>query len=146
MLHEVEGERALDVAMTPERRAEGLAAAARVLRPEMEAMAEAVAAGRSVEVVRAPAAGSLMLQLASPVGDFNLTEVAVTTAEVRVDGTAGWACVLGWDEEGALAAALLDATPGRDVIALAEGALAIEAEQRDRLARAVATTRVGHGG
>jgi alpha-D-ribose 1-methylphosphonate 5-triphosphate synthase subunit PhnG len=132
--------------MTPEARAEGLAAAARVLREEMVAKAELIAAAGPVEVVVAPAAGSVTLQVASPVGAFNLTEVAVTTAEARVAGCAGWGCVLGWDEEGALAAALLDATPGADVIALARRALEIEAAERDRQARAVATTRVGHGG
>lgn len=124
---------------------EGLAAAARVLRSEMVAIAERIAGSGAVDVVAAPAAGSIMLQLTSPVGDFNLTEVAITTAEVRVAGSSGWGCVMGWDEEGALAAAMLDATPGTDVITLAERALAIEAEERDRQARSVAATRVGHG-
>lgn len=132
--------------MTPETRAEGLAAAARVLREELVAGAERVAGQGAVDVVKAPAAGSVMLQLASPAGDFNLTEVAVTTAEVRVAGSAGWGCVLGWDEEGALAAALLDAVPREDVVRLAGRALAMERAEREREARAVATTKVGHGG
>ena len=128
--------------MTPERRAEGLAAAARTLRTELVKRAEALAGAEAVEVTRSPAPGSVMLELASPVGDFCFTEVVVTTAEVRVDGRAGWSCVLGYDEEAALAAAILDASAGPDVEDLAGRALDAEARRASEEARAVASTRV----
>lgn len=129
--------------MTPERRSEGLAAAARVLRGELVEQAEGIAAGRSCQVVEPPAPGSVMVELESPVGSFCLTEVVVTTARVEVDGVAGWGCVLGFDEEGALAGALLDATPGGDVDQLARRALDREEREREAAARAVASTEVG---
>lgn len=129
--------------MTPERRSEGLAAAARVLRGELVERAEGIAAGQPCRVVEAPAPGSVMVELESPVGSFCFTEVVVTTARVEVDGTPGWACVLGFDEEGALAGALLDAMPGTDVERLAQRALDREEREREAAARAVATTEVG---
>lgn len=128
--------------MTPERRAEGLAAAARTFRSELVERAELVAGAEAVEVTRSPAPGSVMLELASPVGRFCFTEVVVTSAEVRVQGRAGWSCVLGYDDEAALAAAILDASPGPEVEALAGRALDVEARQASEEARAVASTRV----
>lgn len=128
--------------MTPEQRAEGLAAAARTLRPELVGRAEALARAEAVEVTRPPAPGSLMLELASPVGRFCFTEVVVTTSEVRVGGRAGWSCVLGYDEEAALAAAILDASAGAEVEGLARRALDAETQRASEEAVAVAGTRV----
>jgi phosphonate C-P lyase system protein PhnG len=131
--------------VTPERRSEGLAAAARALRPELLDAAELIVQGGQVEVTEPPKAGSVMVELASPVGDFCFTEVVVTTAGVRLAGRPGWACVLGYDEEAALAGAVLDAVQGQEVERLAERALAAEAQQSMEEARAVASTRVGDG-
>lgn len=131
--------------MTPQRRAEGLAAAARTLRGELVEAAEQVARTAAVDLVSVPAAASVMLELSSPVGDFCLTEVVVTTAEVRIAGRSGWGCVLGFDEEAALAGAILDATPAAGADRLAERALALEADHAAAEARAVATTRVETG-
>jgi alpha-D-ribose 1-methylphosphonate 5-triphosphate synthase subunit PhnG len=128
--------------VTPERRAEGLAAAARTLRAELLEHAETQARARAVDVLRSPAPGSVMLELDSPVGRFCFTEVVVTSAEVRVEDREGWGCVLGYDEEGALAAAILDASAGADVERLAGRALDAESRQADEEARAVGQTRV----
>ncbi|HEX4211698.1 MAG TPA: phosphonate C-P lyase system protein PhnG [Candidatus Dormibacteraeota bacterium] len=128
--------------MTPERRSEGLAAAVRVHRDEVLQEAVAVVRRSRVEVIRPPAAGSVMLELDSPVGSFCLTEVVVTSAEVRVDGGTGWACVLGFDEEAAVAAAILDGSAGPTAERLAEAALTEEAEQAEEEARMAAATRV----
>lgn len=129
--------------MTPERRSEGLAAAARSLRGELIEHAAGIAGGCRCRVVEPPTPGSVMVELESPVGSFCLTEVVVTTARVEVDGAGGWGCVLGFDEEGALAGALLDAAPGSDVQRLAQRALDREAREREAAACAVASTEVG---
>ncbi|HKF76682.1 MAG TPA: hypothetical protein VKF59_11115 [Candidatus Dormibacteraeota bacterium] len=121
---------------------EGLAAAARVRRERLLDLAEAVAAA-GAEVVEPPRAGTVMVRLESRVGTFCLTEVVVTTATAVVSGRRAWACVMGWDEEGALACALLAAAGSREAMELAGAALADEsAERRERLL-AVAATRVG---
>jgi alpha-D-ribose 1-methylphosphonate 5-triphosphate synthase subunit PhnG len=122
---------------------EGLAAAARVRRQELLDLAERVATTRRVVVTSAPAAGSVLVDLDSPVGAFCFTEVVVTTGRVEVEDCAGWGCALGWDPEGALAGALLDADPSAAAFSLARRALADEESERLRRRRAVATTRVG---
>jgi alpha-D-ribose 1-methylphosphonate 5-triphosphate synthase subunit PhnG len=129
-------------ALSPEGRSAGLAAAARGQRAELVALAEVVASRSRVEVVEAPAAGSVMVELDTPAGSFCLTEVVVTTCAVRVDGRAGWAAVQGWDDEASLAAAILDAEPAL-ADALAQSALAGVASRHEEEARAVAATRVG---
>lgn len=65
----------------------------------------------TVRVISAPRTGSVQLQLREPVCDerFIIGDVVVTTAEVSVDGTAGWSMVMGEDPRGALAGALADA-------------------------------------
>jgi alpha-D-ribose 1-methylphosphonate 5-triphosphate synthase subunit PhnG len=131
--------------MTPERRAEGLAAAARVRRGELLAAAERVAAVGGVTVVERPAPGTVMLELATAVGETCLSEVVVTTAAVTVADRPGWGCVLGWDDEGALAAALCDSGDPEAAAALAELALADEATARAATSAAVAATRVAFG-
>lgn len=129
------------MALSPEDRSAGLAAAARVNRLELIAAAELVAARSAVRVVSAPAAGSVMVQLETPVGTFCLTEAIVTSCEVEVAEAVGWSAVLGWDDEASLAAAILDATP-RDGDAIASAALAAEAAIRSIESAAVAATRV----
>lgn len=90
-------------------RAGWLAAAARTARPELLALAEAVAADAHVDI-RSPATpGSVMVELDVAVGTFCLADVVVTEALVAVDGEVGWASVMGFDEHAAVAAAILDA-------------------------------------
>ena len=123
---------------------EGLSAAARVRREGLLDLAEAVAAGGAeVAVAEPPRAGTVMVRLRGPVGEFCLTEVVVTTATAVVAGRRGWACVMGWDEEGALACALLAAAGSAEAAALAGEALAAEAADHESRLRAVAATRVG---
>jgi alpha-D-ribose 1-methylphosphonate 5-triphosphate synthase subunit PhnG len=129
------------MAVTPEERAGGLAAAARVLRADLISAAETVAARNRVEIVEAPAPGSVMVELETPVGSFCLTEVVVTRCAVRVAGRQGWAAVLGWDDEASLAAAILDAEPAV-AEPLATAALATEAGARAAEAAAIAATKV----
>jgi len=127
--------------LTPERRAEGLAAAARVARSELIAAAEGLVSRGHVEVVEAPAAGSLMVELETPAGSFCLTEVVVTTCTIRLDGRPGWAAVMGWDDEASLAAAIIDADPAL-ADGVAEAAVAAEARAREDESAAIAATRV----
>lgn len=124
------------------RLSEGLAAAARVRRAELIALADDVAEHAPVEVLDAPAAGSIMLELESSVGSFCFAEVVVTTARVRVDDRNGWGCVLGWDAEGALASALCDAVADERAARVARSALEDEARAREARLRAVAGTKV----
>ncbi len=105
-------------------------------------LAELVAA-RGAQVVEPPRAATVMIRLRGPVGTFCLTEAVVTTAEALVDGHLGWGCVLGWDEEGALACALLAAGRPDGAPELAQAALADEEAERRRRLEAVAATRVG---
>jgi hypothetical protein len=121
---------------------EGLTAAARVRRERLLDLAEEVAAA-GAEVVEPPRAGTVMIRLEGPVGTFCLTEAVVTTATAAVSGHSAWACVMGWDEEGALACALLAAAGVEEAMQLAEEALAAEAAERQERLLAVAATRVG---
>lgn len=132
--------------MTPGRLTEGLAAAARVRRDDLLDLAEQLASSQAVAVVEPPRGGTVMVELESPVGPFCFTEAVVTTALVTVDEREGWGCVLGWDEEGALAAALLDAAGAEAAAQLAEAALEDERGARELTQRAVAATRVGQDG
>jgi len=120
----------------------GLAAAARVKRSELLDVAERIARGEQVSIVEAPAARSVMLELGTAVGSFCFTEVVVTTASVRVGRSFGWAAVMGFDQEAALAAALADAVDSAEVHSLASTALASEETERRRTASVMALTRV----
>jgi hypothetical protein len=122
--------------------AEGLAAAARVRREALLDLAETVAAA-GAEVAEPPRAATVLQRVSGPVGTFCLTEVVVTTATALAGGRRGWACVLGWDEEGALAAALVAAGRPPGARELADEALAAEATHRRERLHAVAATRVG---
>jgi alpha-D-ribose 1-methylphosphonate 5-triphosphate synthase subunit PhnG len=129
------------MAVFPEERSRGLAAAARVLRADLISAAETIAARNHVEVVEAPAPGSVMVELETPVGSFCLTEVVVTRCAVRVADNHGWAAVLGWDDEASLAAAIVDTQP-EVADPLTTAALAAEAGARAAEAAAVAATKV----
>jgi alpha-D-ribose 1-methylphosphonate 5-triphosphate synthase subunit PhnG len=127
---------------TPGRLAEGLAAAARVRREGLLDLAEAVAV-RGAQVLEPPRAGTVLVRVRGAAGAFCLTEAVVTTATALAGGRRGWGCVLGWDEEGALACALLAAARTDEAVRLAEAALADEDAARRRRLAAVAATRVG---
>ncbi len=128
--------------MTRGQLSEGLAAAARLRRDELVALADDVAQRHDVDVLEGPAAASVMLEIESSIGAFCLTEVVVTTVRVNVERSTGWGAVLGWDAEGALASALCDAAGGDAAQTLARNALADESEVRVERMRAVAATRV----
>ncbi len=131
--------------MSPERRAEGLAAAARCRRAALLELGESIAARGCVELVERPAAQTVMLELSSAVGTFCLGEAVVSSARVTVAGDAGFACVLGFDAEASLAAALADAAGGPASDELAERALADERQERLRGDDDVAATRLTLG-
>ncbi|HEY4027527.1 MAG TPA: hypothetical protein VGO86_13950 [Candidatus Dormibacteraeota bacterium] len=122
--------------------AEGLAAAARVRREALLDLAETVAVA-GAEVAEPPRAATVLLRLGGPAGEFSLTEVVVTTATALAGGRRGWACVLGWDEEGALAAALVAAARPAGARELARDAREAEGQERRERLAAVAATRVG---
>ncbi len=128
--------------MSPELRSEGLAAAARVERDALLSLADEFARGAAVEVLDAPAAGSIIVRLSTAVGSFYFSEVVVTTARVRAGGGDGWGCVLGWDAEAALAAALCDARACERTLELAQRSLSIEEESRTARSRRIARTKV----
>lgn len=125
-----------------ERLSAGLAAAARVKRLELLDIAERIAGSAQVAVLQAPSASSVLVELGTPIGAFCFTEVVVTTASVRVDQASGWAAVMGFDQEAALAAAVADAVDSAEVRELARSALALEDEERARTATLMAVTRV----
>jgi alpha-D-ribose 1-methylphosphonate 5-triphosphate synthase subunit PhnG len=128
--------------MSPEELVTGLAAAARVRRERLLSLAGAVTAENDVRVDQSPRPSSVMLELDSPVGDFSLGEVVVTTAGVTLGTAQGWACVMGYDDEGALAAALCAAAGGDRARLLARDARAEEAAAARREEEAAATTRI----
>lgn len=84
-----------------------------------------------------------MTVIHTPIGEHCLTEVIVTSAEVTVGAAPGWACVMGWDPDAALAAALLDAGAPHAADELAERAIAAETEMRLDRRRDVEATWVG---
>lgn len=137
--------------MTQPPRAEGLAAAARHRRDVLLTQAERVVAAHEVTVTEPPCAASVMVELEMAVGGFCLAEVVVTEATVDVDGTPGWASIMGYDERAALAAAVLDGAAshggeaGEVVGRLCEDALAQEEAQAAAQQRAVAATEVTPG-
>jgi alpha-D-ribose 1-methylphosphonate 5-triphosphate synthase subunit PhnG len=128
--------------VTAQERSAGLAAAARVQRDELLALAGSLLAGAEVELLAPAEPGTIMLELESPAGTFCFTEVAITTARVRLDGAEGWGCVMGFDREAAVASAVLDAQPSAAVVRLAQAALEAERTARDTQTRGVARTRI----
>jgi alpha-D-ribose 1-methylphosphonate 5-triphosphate synthase subunit PhnG len=129
--------------VTDEERSAGLSAAARVRREALIALADEIGAGNAaVEVIDAPAPGTIVVEAATRAGTFCFTEVVVTTATVALGERLGWGCVMGYDREGALAGALLDAVRDARVEALAGASLADERAARASFERALAQTRV----
>lgn len=129
--------------MTVEVRAEGLAAAARTHRSELLALAQPIADRSDTSIQQPGKAATVMAAIRTPIGEHCLAEVIVTSAEVTVGHEPGWACVMGWDPEAALAAALLDAGAPTVADDLARQALRAErAMQRERR-RDVEATWVG---
>jgi alpha-D-ribose 1-methylphosphonate 5-triphosphate synthase subunit PhnG len=131
--------------VTAAERASGLAAAARTRREALLSLAGGLAARAGARVVEPPAAGVVPVRLATVAGEIALVDAVVTTATVELGGRRGWACVLGWDDRAALAAALCDAHADEVVTALAAAALADERAREEAGAEAVAATRVVPG-
>ena len=131
--------------MTVAERASGLAAAARTRREGLLALAGTLGAEAPVRVLEAPAAALVAVRLRIGAGELPLVDAVVTTAAVQVGADGGWACVLGWDERAALAAAICDARPADAVTALAAGALADERERAAAAEAEVAATKVVPG-
>lgn len=75
------------------------------------ALADELLQGMDVGVSRGPAVGLLMIRAEEPSERlaFNFAEITVSEAEVSVDGTRGYAMVLGLHPEMALAGAIVDA-------------------------------------
>jgi alpha-D-ribose 1-methylphosphonate 5-triphosphate synthase subunit PhnG len=128
--------------MTPEELATGLAAAARVSRAELLELATWVRRQGAVVVDEEPRPATVMVVVHSPVGEFCLGEVVVTVATVRRGDRQGWGCVIGYDEDAALASALCSTAGAEGAEALARTALMREADGRRQTAVAVAATRV----
>ncbi len=74
-------------------------------------IAERILADTAVEVIKKPVGGMIMMRFRDTAEKcvFNLGEVLVTEAEVRIDEELGYAIVMGRDPEAALAGAILDA-------------------------------------
>jgi alpha-D-ribose 1-methylphosphonate 5-triphosphate synthase subunit PhnG len=73
--------------------------------------ANALLAAHPVEVLRPPVGGSVMIRAIETAegSPFNLGEVSVTEAEVELAGQRGYAMVMGFAPEHALAGAIIDA-------------------------------------
>ncbi|KAF5414757.1 MAG: hypothetical protein C5S48_07730 [Candidatus Methanogaster sp.] len=74
-------------------------------------IAERILADTEVEVIKKPVGGMIMMRFRDTAEKciFNLGEVLVTEAEVRIGEELGYAMVMGRDPEAALAGAILDA-------------------------------------
>ena len=82
----------------------------------VRAIAETVANRLPVNVVKAPAPGMVMVKHVDPLEQtpFFMGEAYVTECEVEVAGSLGYGCCLGYDEERALCAAVVDAVMESD--------------------------------
>jgi alpha-D-ribose 1-methylphosphonate 5-triphosphate synthase subunit PhnG len=74
-------------------------------------IAERILGDVEVEVIKKPTSGMIMMRFRDTAEKcvFNLGEVLVTEAEVRIGSELGYAMVMGRDPETALAGAILDA-------------------------------------
>lgn len=102
---------------------------------------EAIASADSFTVLRAPRAGTVVAQVREPLAQerFILGDVLVTSAEVDLGGSRGWAMRVGGGPEAALAQAVLDA----ELAArgdLSERVLAVLAELDEKIRRERAET------
>jgi alpha-D-ribose 1-methylphosphonate 5-triphosphate synthase subunit PhnG len=96
-----------------ERRFEAIALA----RPgELASLADTVLSGVTLEILRGPQVGMLMLRALDSVDGirFNVGEVLVTEALVAIGPHKGYAMIQGTDREHALAGAILDAAVESD--------------------------------
>ncbi len=94
--------------LTREQRFEAIAAAEGTT---LVAAADAVLARHAVTVLRPPTGGAVMMRAFETAEGsvFNLGEVSVTEAEVEIAGRRGYAMVMGFAPEHALAGAVIDA-------------------------------------
>ncbi len=113
-------------------------------------IAERILADTAVEVIKKPVGGMIMMRFRDTAEKciFNLGEVLVTEAEVRIGEELGYAIVMGRDPEAALAGAILDAAVGSghplapeiiDLLRSEEGRLK---EELQKTWSEVATTKV----
>ncbi|RZN38296.1 MAG: phosphonate C-P lyase system protein PhnG [Methanosarcinales archaeon] len=74
-------------------------------------IAERILADTAVEVIKKPMGGMIMMRFRDTAEKciFNLGEVLVTEAEVRINEELGYAMIIGKNPESALAGAILDA-------------------------------------
>lgn len=105
---------------------------------DLQEMANVMRKRYSPEVTRGPNLGLLMLRVEESVEHlvFNVGEILVTTAEVRISDSLGYAMILGSDKEKALDAAVLMAVveaelPERKEVE--ELALRLKAKAEDKL-------------
>ena len=113
-------------------------------------IAERILEDTTVEVIKKPSSGMIMMRFRDTAEKciFNLGEVLVTEAEVRIDEELGYAMVMGRDPETALAGAILDAAvesghplaPG--IIDLLRGEEVRRTEELQKTWTEVATTKV----
>lgn len=77
-------------------------------------VAERILVDTTVEVIKKPSSGMIMMRFRDTAEKcvFNLGEVLVTEAEVKINEELGYAMVMGTDPEAALAGAILDAAVG----------------------------------
>jgi alpha-D-ribose 1-methylphosphonate 5-triphosphate synthase subunit PhnG len=74
-------------------------------------IADRIAAGCEVRVIREPSPATVMVRNVDPLEKtpFHLGEIYVTDCEVEVDGELGYSCVLGSERDRALYGAMIDA-------------------------------------
>ncbi|MGP8321564.1 MAG: phosphonate C-P lyase system protein PhnG [Methanosarcinaceae archaeon] len=74
-------------------------------------IAERILADTGVDIVKKPLCGMIMMRFRDTAGNciFNLGEVLVSEAEVRIGNSMGYAMMMGIELETALAGAILDA-------------------------------------
>jgi alpha-D-ribose 1-methylphosphonate 5-triphosphate synthase subunit PhnG len=113
-------------------------------------IAERILADTAVEVIKKPVGGMIMMRFRDTAEKcvFNLGEVLVTEAEVRIDEELGYAMVMGRDPEAALAGAILDAAVGSghplapEIIDLLRSEEVRRKEELQKTWEEVATTKV----
>jgi len=89
---------------------------------EARELAERLKGKYTIEAVKAPAGGLVMMRARESVEylQFNLGEVLVTTCELKLEGTPGYGMVMGMNDEHAEAAAILSALLDTDLPEKAE--------------------------
>ncbi|MEA3324814.1 MAG: phosphonate C-P lyase system protein PhnG [Euryarchaeota archaeon] len=113
-------------------------------------IAERILADTTVEVIKKPSSGMIMMRFRDTAEKyiFNLGEVLVTEAEVRIGSELGYAMVMGRGPEAALAGAILDAAVesghllAPEIIDLLKGEEGRLKEELQKTWAEVATTKV----